>query len=72
MSAAIGDDMAAQIAADQREIAEDIEDLVASGFIAEADLVVDGSAWAEDEQIGDLGARAAKVAGVIVRVAICQ
>ena len=53
---AIGDDMAAHIATQQREIAEDVEDLVPRRLIGETQPIVDRSLPAEDEQIVDGGA----------------
>src|SRR5437868_15026351 len=62
MAAAIGDDVAAQVATEQRKVAEDVEDFVACGFVAEARGVVDGTAWAGDEQIAGASARAEPLA----------
>ena len=56
MSAAVGYDMPDHVAAGQGQIADQIEHFVASTFITEAQLVIDGPRGIEHQQVGRHGA----------------
>src|SRR5438270_8349356 len=53
---AVGDDVAAQVGAEQGQVADQVEDLVAGGLVGVAQAVVEGAARPEDQQVGGGGA----------------
>ena len=70
MTRAIGDDMPAQVAAEQRQIAEDIEYLVPRRLIGETRLVLNRPTLPEDQEVRDRRSRAKPLAAQRKRLLI--
>src|SRR6516165_9938715 len=71
MTGTIGDDVAAQVGAQEGKIADQIENLVPRRLIGIAQRIVHRAVWAEDEQIGGAGPRsqtlAAQLGGLLLQ-----
>ena len=52
MARAVGDDEAVQVDAQQREVADHVEDLVPDALVGEAQLVADDAVAAEEQEVG--------------------